>query len=89
MTPLDPLPLPDNPSFPDLIFRQHPDGRQGHTQALHTLGAGRVSITCGGLNLGEPRAPYEMQSPDGEIHAPLTADDVTRLLQQFSRAPGQ
>ncbi len=81
MKPLSELPLPSNPSFDDLVFRPHPDGKEGHVQALHKIGDGKVSVTRGGWNFGEPEAPYEMMSPDGEIHAPLTQEDVTRLLR--------
>lgn len=83
--PLDPLPIRAHASFYDLVFRPHRDGRLGHLHALHVLPSGNtVSITRGGLNDGEPGAPYEMLAPDGEIHAPLTVDDVTRLLSAFA-----
>lgn len=78
---LEPLPLPRNPRFEDLVFRPHRDGLPDHSHALHKFEDGRiVSITKGGRNMGEPGAPYEMQSPDGEIHAPLTSHDVAGLL---------
>lgn len=83
--PLIPLPLPANATFADLVFRQHPDGKPDHLQALHRGRAGKFSVTRGGLNFGEPGAPYEMQGPDGEIHAPLTQDGVTELLQAYGQ----
>jgi hypothetical protein len=82
---LDPLPLPAHPTFDDLVFRPHRDGLDGHTHALHKFSGERtVSVTCGGRNFGTPEAPYEMQAPDGEIHAPLTSQQVTNLLQEMA-----
>lgn len=71
--------------FSDLVFRPHEDGDPTHKHALHPWPAGRttVSVTVGGRNFGEPGAPYEMMDPWGEIHAPLTESDVTRLLESF------
>lgn len=84
--PLEPLPLPRPASFADLVFRPHRDGDPTHTHALHVGDIGIVSVTCGGQNFGEPGAPYEMQGPDGEIHAPLTAEGVTSILREYERA---
>lgn len=79
---IEPLPLPANPTFDDLLFRRHSDGLAGHLHALHTLTDGRlVSITIGGHNDGTPDAPYEMMDANSETHAPLTEDGVTALLQ--------
>lgn len=80
---LDRLPLPDAPTFNDLVFRPHPDGNQSHFQALHSFRDGVLSVTLGGRNSGVPDAPYEAQTPDGEIHAPLTADGVSELLRTY------
>lgn len=86
MEPIKPLPLPANPRFEDLVFRPHRDGLPDHTHALHTLhGGGTVSVTRGGRNMGEPGAPYELQAPDGEIHAPLTSHQVAALLRRFGQ----
>lgn len=77
----EPLPLPKNPTFDDLLFRRHGDFIVGHLHALHTLEDGQlVSITIGGRNDGTQEAPYEMMTPDGETHAPLTENGVTALL---------
>lgn len=82
----DPLPLPENPTFDDLLFRRHNDGRVGHLHALHVTHDGKfISVTIGGLNDGTPEAPYEMMDDAGETHAPLTEDGVTELM----RAAGQ
>lgn len=83
MTPLQPLPLPERAAFSDLVFRPHPDGIGGHTQALHVIGKGVISVTRGGQNFGTNEAPYEVMAPNGEIHAPLTAEMVTDLLRSF------
>lgn len=86
MQKLEPLPLPQDPTFEDLLFRRHSDKRVGHLHALHVTNDGKfVSVTIGGLNDGTPEAPYEMMTDDGETHAPLTEDGVTELL----RAAGQ
>jgi hypothetical protein len=80
---MEPLPLAKNATFDDLVFRPHGDGIAGHTHALHEGDIGIVSVTKGGYNLGEPHAPYEMMGPDGEIHAPLTPTEITRLLSDY------
>lgn len=78
----DPLPLPENPTFEDLVFRRHNDGRVGHLHALHTTHDGKlISVTIGGLNDGTPEAPYEMMDAAGETHAPLTEDGVTEIMR--------
>lgn len=76
-----PLQLAHGATFSDLIFRPHTDGDPGHTHALHVFPNGRlISITRGGQNFGTPRAPYEMQDWDGQIHAPLTSGEVTEIM---------
>lgn len=84
---LEPLPLPERPTFSDLVFRPHPDGILGHTQALHAWPSemGFVSITRGGCNYGTTEAPYEMMGPDGDIHAPLTEEGVTQVLASYTK----
>jgi hypothetical protein len=83
---IEQLPLPPNPSFDDLIFTPHSDGRPGHLHALHQLdNRWWISVTRGGSNDGTPEAPYEMMVvPNGETHAPLTQSDVTALLRNLA-----
>jgi hypothetical protein len=84
---LDPLPLPDLANFSDLVFRPHPSRLGGHIQALHRIASGTVSVTRGGLNDGTTYEPYEMMTPDGETHAPLTQSMVSELLSALTHPP--
>ena len=71
--------------FRDLVFRPHADKVLGHLHALHTYANGStVSITRGGCNQGTADAPYEMMTPDGHVHAPLTTEGVTELLRVWA-----